>query len=418
MKRMNEKFHVPKPSLPLVAWLLTMCMGAHAATIVAASCAQTAVQTAVNAASDGDTVQVPAGSCTWTSAVSISDKTVSLRGAGSSSTGTRIQHGGANHTLVYVNPGSKTGAMAVSGFLFTGASNENWGGTAMQIAGPVGWKKLRVHDNVFENNYPWTMQVQTQTHALIDRNTIRGRAFGIKTYGRGAVDWSTPLTLGTADFLFVENNNFDMDDWYGNTGIPIVDMFDGGRVVFRNNTGRHYYFGTHDRARSGQVSANAFEVYNNTVSTVSNKWKGMDISAGTGVIWNNKFTGDYTHAIGAIDYKTFDPRSIPRCDGTDPVDQNVPGQSGWRCQYQIGTQGEGASAYSVPLYLWSNSINGAAADMRCTDGCTHVQAGRDFINNGSAAKPGYVPYVYPHPLSSGNPTPPVVLSAPTNLRVR
>src|SRR5690606_3984313 len=44
--------------------------------------------------------------------------------------------------------------------------------------------------------------------------------------------------------------------------------------------------------------------------------------------------------------------------------------------------------------------NGTLASMQCTAGCTHVKAGRDYINNGTTPKPGYAAYVYPHPLSN------------------
>ena len=50
--------------------------------------------------------------------------------------------------------------------------------------------------------------------------------------------------------------------------------------------------------------------------------------------------------------------------------------------------------------------------MVVTDGERHVQAGRDYINNESTAKPGYAPFVYPHPLQSGVSLP----AAPMNLR--
>jgi hypothetical protein len=240
-------------------------------------------------------------------------------------------------------------------------------------------------------------------------------------YGAGAKDWASPLTLGTADFFFIEDNNFDFDDFYGNTGSPAMDMDSGGRQVFRNNTIRNGMWETHDKARSGLVSANAYEVYNNKFSGVSSKWKGLDVSAGTGVIWGNTFTGDYSFPIGAMDYKSFDPRSVRLCDGTDPADQNVPGESGWRCQYQIGSMGEGPTAYGYPLYLWANTENGAPAGMECTAGCNHLKANRDFINS-TTAKPGYTPYTYPHPLRGGSTVPvdPAApsLTAPANLRVQ
>jgi len=393
-----------------------------AATYTASSCSQAAVQSAVNSAADGDTVVVPAGTCTWSAPLSISSKTITLKGAGSGSGGTKIQHGGGDHTLVSVDAGTKKGKMDISGFWFAGAAN-TWNGTAMQLYGPDGWKNLRVHHNVFDGNHPWTIKGSSATHGLIDHNTFKGSAYGIMLYGNGAKDWAAPLTLGTADFFFVEDNNFDFNDFYGNTGAPVMDMDSGGRQVFRNNIVRNGMWETHDKARSGLVSANAYEIYNNQFTSVSSKWKGLDVSAGTGVIWGNSFSSNYSIPVGAIDYKSFDPRSVRKCDGTDPADQNVAGQAGWRCQYQIGSMGEGPTAYGYPLYVWKNTVNGAEVGMKCTDGCNHVQAGRDFVNSASA-KSGYTAYTYPHPLQGGStptdPEPPATpaLTAPTNLRAQ
>ena len=106
--------------------------------------------------------------------------------------------------------------------------------------------------------------------------------------------------------------------------------------------------------------------------------------------------------IGGIDYKTADPRDISPCDGDDPDDQNIPGQSGWRCQYQIGSQGYGSTAVGYPAYIWSNTINGQLVGMVVTGGANHVVSGRDYFNNGTTPKPGYVPYTYPHPLAGTN----------------
>ncbi len=55
----------------------------QAAIINAATCSQTDVQAAVNSAANGDVVQVPAGTCTWNTAVVIPDnKKITLQGAG------------------------------------------------------------------------------------------------------------------------------------------------------------------------------------------------------------------------------------------------------------------------------------------------------------------------------------------------
>src|SRR5262245_6275492 len=57
-----------------------------AATITAAGCSAADVQTAVNSAGDGETVMVPPGSCTWSTRVSTTNKSISLLGAGTAST--------------------------------------------------------------------------------------------------------------------------------------------------------------------------------------------------------------------------------------------------------------------------------------------------------------------------------------------
>jgi pectin methylesterase-like acyl-CoA thioesterase len=90
--------------------------------IVAASCSSEDVQSAIYSASDGDTVTVPAGTCTWSAAVNINNKTITLRGAGSGAGGTKIAYGGTGHSLISINAGYKTGKMDVSGFLFSGGS--------------------------------------------------------------------------------------------------------------------------------------------------------------------------------------------------------------------------------------------------------------------------------------------------------
>ncbi len=52
-----------------------------------------------------------------------------------------------------------------------------------------------------------------------------------------------------------------------------------------------------------------------------------------------------------------------------------------------------------PYYVWSNTNNGVHQDAIAN--VPNTRAGIDFINNGTTAKPGYVPFLYPHPLVSG-----------------
>ncbi|MBN1887419.1 MAG: hypothetical protein JW850_05495 [Thermoflexales bacterium] len=94
------------------------------------------------------------------------------------------------------------------------------------------------------------------------------------------------------------------------------------------------------------------------------------------------------------------------CDGTNPIDGNTEPQEvykGWPCKEQIG---RGAQQSSQPFYEWNNTYNGSDIDVTVYNnwpGCTdpqpsdHVQENRDYYND--TPRPGYTPYIYPHPLT-------------------
>src|SRR5688572_33301535 len=71
-------------SMVLVVGLtsLSTVRPAHAGTITAASCQKVDVQNAINAAVNGDTVAVPAGTCTWAERASWINKNIHVKGAG------------------------------------------------------------------------------------------------------------------------------------------------------------------------------------------------------------------------------------------------------------------------------------------------------------------------------------------------
>jgi hypothetical protein len=88
----------------LCAFLLASVFGREAKgnTLTAASCNTSDVQAAINSAAEGDTVNIPAGTCTWTSGVTISGKGIIVQGAG----GGRII--AYSSTTLAVSTGSQT----------------------------------------------------------------------------------------------------------------------------------------------------------------------------------------------------------------------------------------------------------------------------------------------------------------------
>jgi len=403
---------------------------------------------------------------------------ISLKGAGASSSGTVITYGGTGVTLLNVNPPymynikypATLGHYDISGFYMTGGDPAYYSGNHMAISGPTGWKNVRVHDMLFEGGTQASIVATASVAGLVDHCTFQGDMGAFKFYGQGEADWTTPLVLGTADFFFVEDNTFNFADDMGNLGRIIFDLYNGGRVVVRHNSAKYGFFETHDMTRSGLPSGNAWEVYDNTLWSDTWKWEGFTMASGTGVIFGNTITGPYQHPIGGLDYKS-DPSLVAQylnymtqmpnvlvCDGNDPADQDVPvacqltpslatsngftacpsGQqvsspltalpsgvmastmAGWRCQYQMGTQGMGAAATSYPIYVWDNtiapvttvscatgcsyidSLNGTGLNgLFITDGAQHVVENRDFFND--TKRPGYTPFTYPHPLAAAGP---------------
>ena len=432
----------------LITAVIGIMSGAHAqaATRSAASCNVNDVQVAINASVDGDTVLVPAGNCTWPWGVTV-DKTVSLRGAGMDAGGTRLIYSGVDHSFVTVAVGNKTGFMEITGFFFDKPwlQSMTWQGL-IQLHGPTGWKNFRFHHNRIRSyDRDWQILAESQVYGLIDHNVFEGQAGAIVTRGRGDADWMSPLVLGTSDWFFIEDNtfNFTAD---GNQ-YPVNDMQNGGRIAFRYNTINNGFFQTHDEMRTGYPSGHAYEIYGNTFNTSVWLHKAIELDSGTGVVFNNAFTGIWNYGIGLRDYKTAGPKvwngttDVKACNGSDPADQNVPGTYGWRCRYQLGTHGIAAAAVTFPVYFWSNTCDGS--DGGCNGGhqaafiddsydptfstipsSAHVVSGREYINNGTTAKPGYSPYPYPHPLQgggsgggSGVPSSANPPAAPSNLRI-
>src|SRR5262249_32967997 len=122
---------------------------ALAATITAATCGNTDVANTLNSASEGDTVAIPAGQCTWTANVS-TNKRLTIQGAGIGQTviidGVN-KSGSPGQAFVWNVP--DTGPSRMTGIEWrgngTGASIGN-----IQIAGTA--SQLRIDHNKF---VPW-----------------------------------------------------------------------------------------------------------------------------------------------------------------------------------------------------------------------------------------------------------------------
>jgi hypothetical protein len=397
-----------------------------------------ALQSAINASADGDLVTVGAGTCS-AGEVSWANKNITVQGQGKGVTNV--------NGLSFNVTNTQKSSFRISGFSVGAAPT--WKINAVnRTTGIKGWRI----DNVAFSYGSCTQNIAIQVYGinwgLIDSSTfnnagnaifVTGWAEGTNEVspwppsgnpGMGGYSWLLPLNLGSDEALYVENNTFTLANgcYYG-----IGDSFYGGRTVFRYNSVTNAYWQNH-AARSYERGGNLkAEIYNNDFNATDSAWsRAIHIRSGTGVVFNNTLRGAFTTIQVDNQRSNGQNTSTPfgACNGSSAWDGNTAGQAGYPCLDQVG-RGPGVDPLkgdqpSVPLYGWNNGSSvGCSSGGSCAnntqivnDGDAHVQEGRDFINNGVTAKPGYAPLAYPHPLRSGGPAPAPAVPPPTNLTVR
>ena len=421
--------------------VLTLAVNASAATWTAKSCSRADVASAANSASDGDTIVIPAGTCTWTTNLTIADKILVLQGAGMDQTVivdgvSKATYPNIPTVLSYrTKPGGLT---RITGMTFAGGTiPDEYNKGMVEITGNSDQFRM---DNVKIR--------PTNTAGLIFRGNVRGvldhSIFEINVWRMGIyvfhdswnntgdygdASFADDSSLGTNKAIFVEDNVFD-----SNLGAPAIDGWSGSRVVFRNNRLRNSAFANHGTETGGRWRGQrVFEVYNNTITFDKWQYPGMvGIRGGTGVIFNNTaiVTGDgYVQRFADLTTYRYSDHSRGYdtwgfCDGSNIWDGNQEA-SGYPCLDQPGRgrgsllsefdpQPKGWTKQALePVYTWNNTINGNLSPTLATSGV--MVEGRDFYN---APKPSYTPYTYPHPLVTGqSTTTPTVPTSPGNLRI-
>src|SRR5262245_47551556 len=150
---------------------------AQAATIQASSCSRDHVAAAVNSAGDGDTVVIPAGSCTWNSTVTIDNKSITLQGAGVDRTiitdgiSSPANAGKPRMLDWFVKMG---GISRLTGFTFHGGTsggNDNFNSGHILMAGSS--RSVRVDHNKFIPTRSSMMFFRGNVTGVVDHNQIQ-----------------------------------------------------------------------------------------------------------------------------------------------------------------------------------------------------------------------------------------------------
>lgn len=447
----------------------------NAATINAASCMQSDVQSAINSASSGDTVLVPSGNCTWSAPVNL-NKNITLMGNGSINT--KVTWNTTGFAII------ATGTWRITGMGFAKGSSGSGIVSIPVDTSSVGWRVDHC-DFTSSSTYGESILIfgaPTVTgYGLADNNTHTNMR-AVLIYGNdcspsGDKEWARVLSLGTANAVYVEDST--ITNTISQNGYEEFDLNCGGRIVFRYNTVNSFNFGIHS-VQGGNRAARSWEIYNNKFIAGSLfPWVVGHVRGGSGVIFNNTVAGSFGSNVFLLDnVRSCESRSSSGiCGGSSSWDGNRTGAYGYPCRDQIGRstdvfQWDGGIPPQTlsPAYFWNNKNNGIEVPAQVSSSCTnqtsyHILANRDFYNynasfNGTtgvgmgllANRPAtcttnanesgggvaywatdtntlyrcsatntwtvhYTPYTYPHPLrQGGDDTSAPALPPPRNLR--
>ena len=320
----------------ILATFLFSVSSAKAATISASSCSHDDVYTALNTASEGDTVTVPAGTSTWTSGVTIPDG-IKLIGAGA------FDGNDSNNTVISSSSPIRIilgNNSKLKGFkLRYGMASPPIGSVASKARS--GWV---IEGNYFGNptndiyqkidtNIPSGTFANPGT-GVYHGNTFIGQSFIISGDAPGHIPWYDADNLGgTTAVIYFENNIIDLRNFQSTANVSqFLDSNFGGRWVIRFNNIMQAYLQTHgarnvdDYRRSNRLQ----EVYGNnwTQPDVYKNVPGIFMNrGGLTISFDNSCTGHSTQCGYHIDSERLygSHGQCPTSDGFDTIPYPISG---------------------------------------------------------------------------------------------
>lgn len=391
----------------------------------AADLSPEAVAASINAAHDGDTVELPAGKAEWTKGWNTGRgtrmKAITIKGAGIDKTVIvdRRPKAVAGDALFAFN-GEPGKPFRLTGLTIDGTGRTIAGqGFMIELTGDCDGFRI---DHCKFKNAAGMIHFMGDERGLVDHckfeatESESGLVQPIKHNGPGLTNYSKPLRLGSAEALYFEDNEVpfspEVVDPTGNN--PWIASYGAARTVIRHNTIVNSQL-EHVGPKSGALpGSQSVEIYNNVFLAVGlrpYRPQGfIFIAAGAAMVFNNTVTGPTfnSRAIRLRNVRALlDRPGLPKGDGHNPIDGNrIPdGQpgAGYPHQGQVGwaTNVDGTFVLT-PCHAWDNTLNGKPlrmeVDTRAEAGeLATLKEGREFFNTRPPAG-SYTPYVYPHPL--------------------
>jgi hypothetical protein len=373
----------------------------QAATIRASSLSFKDVQAAVTAAGNGDVVEIPPGSATWTSTLVV-DKAITLRGAGIDQTTISNGQNDINKSVISIRP-PPSGLARVTGMTLNG----NNAGRGIYVSGSVG-RVFRVDHVKFVRCNSRAVYSQGDHYGLVDNCIFLNCVKTVDVYGsgNGTDSWNRRLSLGNTNCVVIEDSHFEYDYDFGASIAATTSSGLGGRRVWRHNTWSNFNANLNfypivdahgnQKSVSGQTfdeeppggtgnhrGTRQLEMYNNVFWAVSgSNCRLTDLRGGTMVVFNNSF-----HGPGMT--SSFRVREE---DGKNNFLSGYPGYDMHR------------------MWFWANHVNGTLIERANFA----YDSDKQFILEGSnlfwSRRSNYTPLEYPHPLRANRTSSPATIS--------
>jgi hypothetical protein len=331
-------------------------------------------------------------------------------------------------------------------------------GEVIQLFYASGGQAILIHDNWIQQGSGESID-STTNRGVVWNNSFEGSTgnpgqlvttaalrIKITSPASGQNAWTAASFWGNADTTGANNFYFETNDLHAYQAA--TDNDDNGRMVFRYNLVDHTEFSTHG-ADTSSYGQRYFEYYNNTGNyqgfsdgstfNLANGWIGL-VRGGSFVIHDNTLPA----ISGGTDYGTkpdvkMTVMNLQRNGGPNACwgAGGTPGQY-YYAPRQIGmgrVTGTGSTHYGSvsgstdsityvgdleTAYIWANSrqplTNISISDYGLGNGdscpgsptpdatANYINNAQTNYSNSSTAKPGYTPYTYPHPLTTGGGT--------------
>ena len=312
------------------------------------------VQALHNAALNGDTIIVPAGTFTWSTPVTIS-KAITVKGQAIGVTVIRdaVQSGPLMAWNLVADQASR---MTGIEFHDGGRATTEFNGIIAVNAQAYDNRTMRIDHCKFDHLNGVNVLTR-DVLGVIDHNIVRARGkefiqvWHPKWNGgaNGDRSWTDTNHFGSSQFTFIEDNQFIYDSDYG-----AIDAYAGARYVARYNTFVRCSQGGHGTDSSGRLrSERAVESYNNTFIGDGNSGAIVYSRGGVTIIHDNTVTNGsrgLSRAFRLACYRTF--WGFPlwgQANGRSAWDVNQPGGP-----FYVGTAtSDGAQTVTVSGATWT-----------------------------------------------------------------